>query len=77
MKKIKKIFKCILLFFGHLFEKLKMIIKKAVNKPRLVITYDNDTQFFLIVSNKPKVKIRYVTQQQLTSYVNYLLKEEE
>ena len=54
-----------------------MIFKKAVNKPRLVITYDDDTQFFLIVSNKPKLKIKYVTQQQLTTYVNYLLKEEE
>ncbi len=77
MKKIKKIFKSILLFFRRLFEKFKMILRKAVNKPRLVITYDDDTQFFLIVSNKPKVKIKYVTQQQLTTYVNYLLKEEE
>ncbi len=77
MKKIKTIFKSILLFFRHLFETFKMILKKAVNKPRLVITYDDDTQFFLIVSNRPKVKIKYVTQQQLTPYVNYLLKEEE
>lgn len=77
MEKIKMIFKSTLLFFRHLFEKLKMILKKAANKPRLVITYDDDTQFFLIVSNKPKVKIKYVTQQQLTTYVNYLLKEEE
>lgn len=77
MKKIKLIFKSILLFFKHLFENLKMIFKKAANKPRLVITYDDETQFFLIVSNKPKVKIKYVTQQQLTTYVNCLLKEEE
>lgn len=77
MEKFKMIFKSILLIFRHLLEKLKMIIKKAVNKPRLVITYDDDTQFFLIVSNKPKVKIKYVTQQQLTQYVSYLLKEEE
>ena len=77
MEKIKKIFKSILLLFPHLFGKLKMIIKNAVHKPRLVITYDDDTQFFLIVSNRPKVKVKYVTQQQLTTYVNYLLKEEE
>lgn len=77
MEKIKMIFKSILLFFRTLFEKLKVIIKKAVNKPRLVITYDDDTQFFLIVSNKPKFKIKYVTQQQLAQYVKYLLKEEE
>ncbi len=66
MKKIKEIFVRILRF-----------LRKAVRKPRLVITYDDDTQFFLIVSNRPKLKVEYVTKQQLFEYVDFLLKEEK